>query len=70
MRKAGVPESVIMEITAHSTRDMFDRYNSIDADDTRQAVEQLGGYLRKCLQNVYKAKKIGPAEAGPRGISH
>ena len=69
MRKAGIPESVIIKITGHSTREMFDRYNSIDADDTRQAVEQLGGYLRKCLQNVYNAEKRGPAETGPRGVS-
>jgi integrase len=33
MRKAGVPESVIMEITGHSTREMFDRYNTVDHDD-------------------------------------
>ena len=25
-----VPESVIMEITGHSTREMFDRYNTVD----------------------------------------
>jgi hypothetical protein len=41
MRKAGVPESVIMEITGHSTRTMFDRYNTIDLDDKRKAVLQL-----------------------------
>ena len=48
MRKAGVPESVIMEITGHSTREMFDRYNTIDEDDTRKAVDQLEVYLSKC----------------------
>lgn len=36
MRKAGVPESVIMAVTGHSTRAMFDRYNKIDLEDTRQ----------------------------------
>lgn len=45
MRKAGVTESVIMDITGHSTREMFDRYNRIDEDDTRQAIEQMEGYL-------------------------
>jgi integrase len=34
MRKAGVAESVIMAITGHSTREMFDRYNRVDLDDT------------------------------------
>ena len=41
MRKAGMPESVIMEITGHSTREMFDRYNTVDEDDTRNAINQL-----------------------------
>jgi integrase len=46
MRKAGVAESVIMEITGHSTREMFDRYNTVDIEDTRKAIHQLGAYLR------------------------
>lgn len=36
MRKAGVPESVIMEITGHSAREMFDRYNRIDSEDAKK----------------------------------
>jgi len=54
MRKAGIAESVIMQITGHSTREMFDRYNTIDMEDSRQAIDQFQGYLRKCLQNVNK----------------
>lgn len=45
MRKAGAPESVIMRITGHSTREMFDRYNRIDQDDMRKAVAQMGTFL-------------------------
>ena len=45
MRKAGVPESVIMSITGHSTREMFDRYNTIDHEDKERAVGQLFRYL-------------------------
>ena len=41
MRKAGIPESVIMQVTGHSTREMFDRYNTIDSEDTRRAINQL-----------------------------
>jgi len=33
MRKSGVPQSVIMKITGHSTDEMFRRYDSIDVDD-------------------------------------
>jgi integrase len=52
MRKAAVPESVIMEITGHSTREMFDRYNTIDDEDTRQAVDQLQSYFKGVDQTV------------------
>ncbi|WP_408998321.1 integrase [Syntrophus buswellii] len=41
MRKAGVSESVIMAITGHSTREMFDRYNTIDDQDIHQAMKQV-----------------------------
>ncbi len=46
MRKAGVHESIIMKITGHASRDMFDRYNTIDADDGRLAMTQMRGYLQ------------------------
>jgi len=52
MRKAGVPESVIMKITGHSTRQMFDRYNTVDVEDARRAVDQLQGYFSNVTQNV------------------
>jgi hypothetical protein len=45
MRKAGVTESVIMEITGHSTREMFDRYNTIDEEDARNAIGQLQAFF-------------------------
>jgi integrase len=52
MRKSGVPESVIMKITGHSTREMFLRYDTVDSADTRKAVEQLEGFLKSVDQNV------------------
>ncbi len=45
MRKAGVAESVIMEITGHDTREMFDRYNTVDSIDKKQGVDQLKIFL-------------------------
>jgi integrase len=57
MRKAGVPESVVMEITGHSTRQMFDRYNTIDMDDTRAAIGQLQDYLANVDQTVDQIKE-------------
>ena len=52
MRKAGVPESVIMTITGHSTRTMFDRYNTVDREDAQNAVEQMQGFLASVRQTV------------------
>ena len=52
MRKAVVPESVIMAITGHSTREMFDRYNTVDIEDTRKAIDQLQAYFQSVDQTV------------------
>ena len=56
MRKAGVEESVIMSITGHSTREMFDRYNVVDRDDTLNAVNRLEVFFRNVTQNVTLTK--------------
>jgi len=52
MRKAGIQESVIMAITGHSTRSMFDRYNTVDEDDIRNAVDQFQTFLQDVDQTV------------------
>jgi integrase len=59
MRKAGVAESVIMEITGHSTREMFDRYNTIDNEDTQKAISQLSTHLQSVDQTVDQVEKRG-----------
>ncbi len=46
MRKAGIAESVIMDITGHSTREMFDRYNTVDADDAQIAIQRFRGFIQ------------------------
>ncbi len=51
MRKAGVPEFVIMEITGHSTREMFDRYNTIDDGDIQGAMRQMQTFFANSDQN-------------------
>lgn len=38
-----------MQVTGHSTREMFDRYNTIDVEDTKQEIGQFQGYIRKYL---------------------
>ncbi len=59
MRKAGLPESVIMAVSGHSTRAMFDRYNRIDNEDTRRAVDEFQGYLRSVDQSVDQVEEAG-----------
>jgi integrase len=59
MRKAGVAQSVIMNITGHSQNSMFDRYNTIDDGDLLQAIDQLERYFANVDQNVDQVEKRG-----------
>jgi len=47
MRKAWADRSVIMKITGHKTKtmSMFERYNTVDAEDARLATKQYEDYL-------------------------
>ena len=44
-----------MKITGHSTREMFDRYNTVDEDDTRKAVKQFEGFLQMLTKPLTKS---------------
>jgi integrase len=41
LRRVGVAEGVIMKISGHKTRDVFERYNIVSRDDISQAMQQL-----------------------------
>ena len=43
-----------MDITGHSTREMFDRYNTIDDDDRQEAINRLGAFFESSDQVVTK----------------
>ncbi len=40
-RRRGVEESVIMKITGHKTRSIFERYNVVSEDDIKAAVKRV-----------------------------
>ncbi len=46
LRRAGVPESVVMKISGHKTREVFARYNIVDSKDTTEAMRKLNEFYR------------------------
>ena len=52
LRRAGVAETVIMKITGHRTRSVFERYNITDQSDTQEAGRLAGKFLAKDHENL------------------
>ncbi|MFC1876681.1 tyrosine-type recombinase/integrase [Thermodesulfobacteriota bacterium] len=65
MRKAGVQESVIMDITGHTTREMFDRYNTVDKEDRQNALEMLQKFINSTADATQSATLKNPPSQDP-----
>jgi len=46
-RRRGVPESVVMRMSGHRTRAVFERYNIVEEDDLRDAVKRIEAGIAK-----------------------
>jgi integrase len=58
MRRAGVDPLTAMKITGHKTMAVFQRYNSFDEDDLRQAAAQQHQFITNLAQQTLSQERI------------
>jgi integrase len=64
MRKAGVDQSVIMELTGHKTPSRFQRYNTVDLADAKEAYQKL----ERCCGRAKSTRTTKCSHSAPKQI--
>jgi integrase len=65
-RRHGVPESVVMRISGHKTRAVFDRYNIVSEDDLRAAVSRIEASRAEFGQSLVNNRVSGSGTKKPQ----
>lgn len=61
--RKGVPEKVVMKITGHETRSVFERYNIVDDSDLRDALGKLADEAEESATGTIQGQSGGQAPA-------
>jgi hypothetical protein len=67
--RAGVPETVAMKISGHTTRSVFDRYNITSEEDLKEAAHRLDNYIRQKKVTLPVTLEVGPERPDTDGAA-